>query len=66
MGFTKEPQTRYDMNITVFQLSLTPYCGMGEHNKWYTMVAHKGWPGDDVKLKLSITMEKPANVKKSG
>jgi len=30
------------------------------------MTPHKGWNGEDIKLKLSISMDKPSNVKKSG
>ena len=49
-----------------FKVSLTPYCGMSE-NKWYTMTANKGLnSNEEIKLKMSISMDKPSNVKKSG
>ncbi|XP_057297243.1 calcium-dependent secretion activator 1-like isoform X2 [Hydractinia symbiolongicarpus] len=47
-------------------LSITPHCGISESYEWFAMVPYKGWSGDEIKLKLSIKMDKPTNVKKSG
>uniref|UniRef100_A0A7M5XHN5 Uncharacterized protein n=1 Tax=Clytia hemisphaerica TaxID=252671 RepID=A0A7M5XHN5_9CNID len=47
-------------------VTLTPFCGMSE-NKWYKMTPNKGWNNnEEIKLKLSLSMDKPTNVKKSG
>ena len=39
---------------------------MQDNYEWYTMVPHKSWSGDTIKLKVSIKMERPQNVKKGG
>ncbi|XP_047122675.1 calcium-dependent secretion activator 1 isoform X1 [Hydra vulgaris] len=47
-------------------VTITPHCGMQDNYEWYTMVPHKSWSGDTIKLKVSIKMERPQNVKKGG
>lgn len=39
---------------------------MSEASEWHIMTPYKGWNGDEIKVKLSIKMDKPQNVKKTG